>query len=101
MFGFVGAFRESELTALTVADLRLVDGGGVYARVRKSKTDQDGAGRIKVLQQGANPVTCAPCAYVRLSRLMAAQDARGESGPLRHAHRASLAVHVCADGARA
>ncbi|UFU15259.1 site-specific integrase [Curtobacterium sp. C1] len=72
LFRFVGAFRESKLTALTVADLRLVDGEGVYARVRKSKTDQDGAGRINVLQQGANPVTCAPCAYVRLSRLMAA-----------------------------
>ncbi|WP_420366971.1 hypothetical protein [Curtobacterium sp. L1-20] len=47
LFGFVGAFRESELAALTVADLRLVDGEGVYARVRKSKTDQDGLGRIK------------------------------------------------------
>ncbi|MCS6524231.1 tyrosine-type recombinase/integrase [Curtobacterium citreum] len=98
LFGFVGAFRESELTALTVADLRLVDGEGVYARVRKSKTDQDGAGRIKVLQQGANPVTCAPCAYVRLSRLMAAQDARGEAGLFATLTGASLAVHVCTDG---
>ncbi|MDR6573552.1 integrase [Curtobacterium sp. 320] len=98
LFGFVGAFRESELTALTVADLRLVDGEGVYARVRKSKTDQDGLGRIKVLQQGANPVTCAPCAYVRLSRLMAAQDARGEAGLFATLTGASLAMHVCTDG---
>jgi len=98
LFGFVGAFRESELTALTVADLRLVDGEGVYARVRRSKTDQDGAGRIKVLQQGANPVTCAPCAYVRLSRLMAAQDARGEEGLFAALTGANLAVHVCTDG---
>ncbi|MDM7886526.1 tyrosine-type recombinase/integrase [Curtobacterium sp. RHCKG23] len=98
LFGFVGAFRESELTALTIADLRLVDGEGVYARVRKSKTDQDGVGRIKVLQQGANPVTCAPCAYVRLSRLMAAQDALGEAGLFAALTGASLAVHVCADG---
>ncbi|WP_159573887.1 tyrosine-type recombinase/integrase [Curtobacterium sp. 18060] len=98
LFGFVGAFRESEVTALTVADLRLVGGEGVYARVRKSKTDQDGVGRIKVLQQGANPVTCAPCAYVRLSRLMAAQDARGEAGLFAALTSASLAVHVCTDG---
>ncbi|MET3452287.1 hypothetical protein [Curtobacterium sp. 1544] len=98
LFGFVGAFRESELTALTVADLRLVDGEGVYARVRKSKTDQDGIGRIKPLQQGANPVTCAPCSFVRLSRLMAAQDARGEAGLFAAITGASLAVHVCADG---
>ncbi|MBB1198665.1 tyrosine-type recombinase/integrase [Curtobacterium flaccumfaciens] len=98
LFGFVGAFRESELTALTVADLRLVDGEGVYARVRRSKTDQDGAGRVKALQQGANPVTCAPCAFVRLYRLMAAQDTRGEAGLFATLAGASLSVHVCADG---
>lgn len=98
LFGFVGAFRESELTALTVGDLRLVDGEGVYARVRRSKTDQDGVGRIKVLQQGANPVTCAPCSFVRLSRLIAAQDARGEAGLFAALTGATLAVHVCADG---
>ncbi len=98
LFGFVGAFRESELTALTVADLRLVDGEGVYARVRRSKTDQDGAGRVKALKQGANPVTCAPCAFVRLYRLMAAQDARGEAGLFAALAGASLSVHICADG---
>jgi integrase len=97
LFGFVGAFRESELTALTVADLRLINGEGVYARVRKSKTDQDGVGRVKALKQGANPVTCAPCAFVRLYRLMAAQDARGEAGLFAALTGASLAVHVCAD----
>lgn len=98
LFGFVGAFRESELTALTVADLRLVDGEGVYARVRRSKTDQDGIGRTKVLKQGANPVTCAPCAFVRLYRLMAAHDARGEAGLFAALAGATLSVHVCADG---
>lgn len=98
LFGFVGAFRESELTALTLGDLRLVDGEGVYARVLRSKTDQDGVGRVKALKQGANPVTCAPCAFVRLSRLMAAQDARGEAGLFAALAGASLSVHVCADG---
>ncbi|QZQ55544.1 tyrosine-type recombinase/integrase [Curtobacterium sp. TC1] len=98
LFGFVGAFRESELTALTVADLRIVDGEGVYARVRRSKTDQDGVGRVKALKQGANPVTCAPCAFVRLYRLMAAQDTRGEAGLFAALAGAGLSVHVCADG---
>ncbi|MBF4609472.1 tyrosine-type recombinase/integrase [Curtobacterium sp. VKM Ac-1393] len=98
LFGFVGAFREFELTALTVADLRIVDGEGVYARVRRSKTDQDGAGRVKALKQGANPVTCAPCAFVRLYRLMAAQDTRGEAGLFAALAGAGLSVHVCADG---
>jgi hypothetical protein len=91
-FGFVGALRESELTALTVADLRLGDGEGVCARVRRSKTDQEGAGRVKALKQGANPVTCAPCAFARLYRLMAAHNARGEAGLFAALTSASLAV---------
>jgi integrase len=98
LFGFVGAFRESELTALTVGDLRLVEGEGVFARVRKSKTDQDGLGRQKALRQGANPVTCAPCAYVRLYRAVAAQDARGQAGLFTALRGGSLAMHVCHDG---
>lgn len=98
LFGFVGAFRESELTALTVGDLRFVEGEGVYARIRKSKTDQDGLGRQKALRQGANPVTCAPCAYVRLYRAVAAQDAHGEAGLFTALRGGSLAVHVCHDG---
>lgn len=42
--GFAGAFRRSELVALHVEDLRDVDGGAI-ATIRKSKTDQDGAGQ--------------------------------------------------------
>jgi integrase len=98
LFGFVGAFRESELTALTVGNLRFVEGEGVYARVRKSKTDQQGLGRQKALRQGANPVTCASCAYIRRYRAVAAQDALGQAGLFAALRDASLAVHVCHDG---
>lgn len=44
LLGFAGAFRRSELTGLDVADLRFTL-EGVRVLIRKSKTDQAGAGR--------------------------------------------------------
>ena len=43
--GFAGGFRRSELTGLTIDDLREVS-GGIVLRVRRSKTDQEGRGRM-------------------------------------------------------
>jgi integrase len=70
--GFAGALRRSELAALTVGDLTWHRGDGLYARIRASKTDQDGAGATVVLPFGAHPGTCPPCAYLRWARLLAA-----------------------------
>lgn len=51
LLGFFGAFRRSELVALDVADLEKTiakDGRAAYlVKVRKSKTDQEGAGMVK------------------------------------------------------
>ena len=51
LLGFFGAFRRSELVALDVADLEKTiakDGRAAYlVTVRKSKTDQEGAGMVK------------------------------------------------------
>lgn len=44
LLGFAGAFRRSELVGLDVADLEFVD-RGLFAILRRSKTDQEGAGR--------------------------------------------------------
>jgi integrase len=44
LLGFAGAFRRSELAALDVADLRF-DRRGLTVTLRRSKTDQLGAGR--------------------------------------------------------
>jgi integrase len=41
--GFASAFRRSELVALTVADLALVD-DGYRVTIHRSKTDQEGRG---------------------------------------------------------
>ena len=44
LLGFAGAFRRSELVALTVADLIEVE-GGFRVTIRRSKTDQEGRAR--------------------------------------------------------
>ena len=43
--GFAGAFRRSELVALDVDDVRFSD-EGMLVRLRRSKTDQAGQGRV-------------------------------------------------------
>jgi integrase len=44
LLGFAGAFRRSELAALDIVDLRW-EARGVIVTLRRSKTDQEGAGR--------------------------------------------------------
>lgn len=48
LLGFAGAFRRSELTGLRVEDVRI---NGIKATItlRRSKTDQEGAGMVKVI----------------------------------------------------
>jgi integrase len=43
--GFAGAFRHSELVALTIDDLELMD-DGYRVTIRRSKTDQTGEGQV-------------------------------------------------------
>lgn len=55
--GFAGAFRRSELVSLDVADLDF-RAEGLAVTLRRSKTDQEGAGRIVALPYGSNLDTC-------------------------------------------
>ena len=55
--GWSGAFRRSELVALDVADLAWTR-DGLEVTVRRSKTDQEGAGRKVGIPYGGNPATC-------------------------------------------
>lgn len=48
LVGFAGAFRRSELVALDLGDVKL-QGGSVRIQIRRSKTDQAGAGAVKVI----------------------------------------------------
>jgi site-specific recombinase XerD len=51
LLGFAGAFRRSELVALTVADLEASE-AGLRVTVRRSKTDQEGKGQVVAILAG-------------------------------------------------
>jgi len=55
--GFSGAFRRSELVALNIADMAFTR-DGLTVTIRRSKTDQEGAGRKIGLPYGSKLETC-------------------------------------------
>ena len=57
LVGFAGAFRRSELVALTVADVAF-SSEGLTLTIRRSKTDQEGLGRKVGLPYGSTASTC-------------------------------------------
>ena len=57
LLGFAGAFRRSELVGLDVEDC-IFGKDGLTVTLRRSKTDQDGAGRKIGIPSGSNPETC-------------------------------------------
>src|SRR5271170_4271125 len=57
LLGFAGAFRRSELVGLDIADC-VFGKDGLTVTLRRSKTDQDGAGRKIGIPYGSNPETC-------------------------------------------
>lgn len=56
--GFVGAFRRSELVALTVEDLTFVPSHGFSIRLNHSKRNQTGRSEYKAIVYGSTPDTC-------------------------------------------
>jgi integrase len=56
--GIAGAFRRSELVALDVEDVRFVP-EGMLVSIRRSKTDQEGAGATLAIAYGDRPDFCA------------------------------------------
>lgn len=57
LLGFAGAFRRSELVGLDVEDLQWQE-VGVAITLRRSKTDQEGAGTLKGIPMGRRAETC-------------------------------------------
>jgi site-specific recombinase XerD len=57
LLGFAGAFRRSELIALTVADVQCTS-DGLVVKLQRSKTDQERAGESKGIPYGSTPATC-------------------------------------------
>jgi len=56
LVGFAGAFRRSELVDVDVADIRL--NGKAVITVKRSKTDQEGKGQVKVIPALADKTIC-------------------------------------------
>ena len=85
LLGFAAALRRSELVALELADLVFTD-DGIELTIRRSKTDQEGAGEKIGVPFGSEAATC-PVRSVRLWL----DAARLERGPVfrevnRHGH---------------
>jgi integrase len=57
LLGFAGAFRRSEVVGLSVEDC-VFGKDGLTVTLRRSKTDQAGAGRKIGIPYGSNPETC-------------------------------------------
>lgn len=57
LLGFAGAFRRSELVGLNIGDCAFTN-DGLTVTLRRSKTDQAGAGRKIGIPYGSNPETC-------------------------------------------
>jgi integrase len=57
LLGFGAALRRSEIVALDVADVTFVAEGAAVL-IRRSKTDQEGAGALLGVPFGSNPDTC-------------------------------------------
>lgn len=53
LLGFAGAFRRSELVALTIRDICRTD-DGIKVIIRRSKTDQEGKGHTIAIPNGKN-----------------------------------------------
>lgn len=81
LLGFAGAFRRSELVALTIGDLTL-SREGYAVRLKRSKTDQEGEGFTKGIPYGRG--RSCPVAAVRawLELLPALGLATGPDEPL-------------------
>jgi site-specific recombinase XerD len=73
--GFAGAFRRSELVAFNTGDVEFTP-EGVVLHQRRSKTDQEGAGRKVGIPFGSNPLTCP------VRALQSWMEAAGSPGPL-------------------
>ncbi|MGI9073702.1 MAG: site-specific integrase [Bryobacteraceae bacterium] len=100
LMGFAGAFRRSELVALDVADLQFT-AEGLLITLRRSKGDQEGAGRQVAIPHGTHAETCSvravrawlEAASITEGPIFRAVDRHGRISPKRlSAHAVALIV---------
>lgn len=96
LVGMAGAFRRSELAAVTTNRLDLDPEQGLLVRLHQSKTDQEARGMTKVIPYGANPTTCGPCALIRWLRVLDAAHTGSRPALMRTvSDPAATDEHVC------
>ncbi|MGV9718537.1 site-specific integrase [Rhodococcus pyridinivorans] len=96
LVGFAGAFRRSELVALTCSDVSLHRLDGLHIRLRKSKTDQEGRGSVRALPFTHSHTSCPPCAWMRWAQVVAAFDSGRRPAVIRLRRNAEpFEAHVC------
>lgn len=76
LVGFAGAFRRSEIVAIDCSEIQSLE-QGIVIRIGRSKTDQEGKGRVVGIPFGANAEMCPVRA---LARWLAASGING--GPV-------------------
>lgn len=64
LLGFAGGFRCSEIVGLDVEDIDQTD-DGLRITIRRSKTDQEGSGRVVGVPYGSDPKSCPVRVYRR------------------------------------
>jgi integrase len=64
LFGWATASRRGEVVGYDIGDLRW-DGDHATVTMRKSKTDQEGKGKVKVLEPAVHDPRCCPVAAMR------------------------------------
>ena len=88
LLGFYAGRRRSELVAISVNDLTLIDGEGLRIRIRRSKTDQEGRGRTIGVPYSPDPNLCpvravlAWCDAAGVSRYLGRRRDRAADVPL-------------------
>lgn len=75
LLGWYAALRRSELAALRWSDLEESE-EGLTVTIRRSKTDQAGAGKVKGLPYQPDPVLCAIRAIQRWRKVLAVRRGR-------------------------
>ncbi|RIR77084.1 integrase [Mycobacteroides abscessus] len=83
LMGFAGAFRRSELSGLTGADVELHPADGVHVHLRKSKTDQLGEGGTFPLPRTKESLRCPACAFVRWAAVVSTFEDGGKDAVIR------------------
>lgn len=106
LMGFAGAFRRSELIALEVGDV-VFTGDGLEVNLRRSKTDQEGAGQRVGVPFGSDPATCPvrslrkwlDAAELKEGRLFRSVNRHGHVGGSLTGHGVALIVKRAAERA--